>query len=164
MLEIGAPEIAELKNAFGQFPTGVVALCALSDGRPVGLAASSFTSVSLDPPLVSVCLQNTSRTWPHLRARPRIGLSVLGEDHQRVCRQLAATLGDRFAGIGWHSVPGGAVFIAGAPAWLDCKLYRAFEAGDHEIAVLYVNELSINSEIRPLVFHASRFRQLAHHE
>ncbi len=79
-----------LRNAFGCFPTGVTAICAVIDGEPVGMAASSFTSVSLDPALVLVCIQNSSATWRKLRSAPRIGVSVLGEQHDRACSQLAA--------------------------------------------------------------------------
>src|SRR5918997_4998820 len=69
----------ELRRAYGCFPSGVTAICTLVDGAPDGMAASSFTSVSLDPPLVSVCVQNTSTTWPRLRHLPRLGVSVLAE-------------------------------------------------------------------------------------
>lgn len=79
-----------LRSVFGRFPTGVTAVCAEVDGAPVGMAASSFTSVSLSPPLVSVCVQNSSQTWPVLRRARRIGVSVLSEEHEpraRTCRR-----------------------------------------------------------------------------
>lgn len=79
MVEIGPVTTGDqLRRAFGCFPSGIT-VCALVDGTPVGMAASSFTSVSLAPPLVSVCIQHTSTTWPVLRNRPRLGLSVLAE-------------------------------------------------------------------------------------
>jgi flavin reductase (DIM6/NTAB) family NADH-FMN oxidoreductase RutF len=78
-----------LRRAFAMFPSGVTAVCATVEGRPVGLAASSFTSVSLDPPLVSVCIAHTSSTWPLLRAAGRVGVSVLAEGHASIARQLA---------------------------------------------------------------------------
>lgn len=65
-----------LRQAFGCFPGGVTAVASLVDGEPVGMAVSSFTSVSMAPPLVSVCMQDSSSTWPKLRDRPRLGLSV----------------------------------------------------------------------------------------
>ncbi|MGZ4521325.1 MAG: flavin reductase family protein [Mycobacteriaceae bacterium] len=70
-----------LREVFGAFPSGVVVLAATIDGEQIGMAASSFTSVSLDPPLVSVCVATQSRTWPQLRRAPRIGVSVLAGDH-----------------------------------------------------------------------------------
>lgn len=93
----------QLRRAFGCFPSGVTAVCALVDGEPVGMAASSFTSVSVSPPLVSVCIQNISSTWPKLRRRPRLGLSVLAEGHDAACARLASKDGDRFADVGWEA-------------------------------------------------------------
>ncbi|NED85961.1 flavin reductase family protein, partial [Streptomyces sp. SID11233] len=91
----------QLRRAFGCFPSGVTALCARRGGHPLGLAASSFTSVSMDPPLVSVCVQHTSTTWPKLRALPRLGVSVLAEGQDEICGRLASRSGDRFAGVDW---------------------------------------------------------------
>jgi flavin reductase (DIM6/NTAB) family NADH-FMN oxidoreductase RutF len=93
----------QLRNAYGHFPTGVTALCAFREGHPVGMAASSFVPVSLDPPLVSVCVNNTSRTWPTLSCLFRLGVSELAESQDGTCRQLAATTGDRFAGLEWEA-------------------------------------------------------------
>jgi flavin reductase (DIM6/NTAB) family NADH-FMN oxidoreductase RutF len=87
-----------LREAFGHFPSGVIAIAAEVDGVRVGLAASTFVPVSLDPPLVSFAVQNTSETWPKLKDLPRLGISVLGEAHDEAARTLAAKTGDRFAG------------------------------------------------------------------
>ncbi|MDT4924010.1 MAG: hypothetical protein QOG01_1723, partial [Pseudonocardiales bacterium] len=70
-----------LREAFGHFPSGVIAIAAEVGGIRVGLAASTFVPVSLDPPLVSFCVQNCSETWPKLRDLPYLGISVLGEAH-----------------------------------------------------------------------------------
>ncbi len=149
-----------LRSTFGCFPSGVAAVCALVDGVPVGMAVSSFTSVSLDPPLVSVCVANTSTTWPRLRAPARLGVSVLGQAHDVACRQLSARDGDRFAGISWRASGAGALFVAEAAAALECELVREVAAGDHLIALLRVHALSSDATVSPLVFHHSRFRQL----
>ncbi|MDH6114621.1 flavin reductase (DIM6/NTAB) family NADH-FMN oxidoreductase RutF [Kitasatospora sp. MAP12-15] len=154
----------ELRRAFGTFPTGVTALAALADGTPVGLAASSFTSVSLDPPLVSVCVAHTSTTWPLLRDRTRIGVSVLGAHQDSACRQLAARDGDRFAGLDWSATPEGAVLVTGSSAWFDCSIDRLVRAGDHDIVLLRIHELDTDHAVAPLVFHAGRFRRLASEE
>ena len=88
-----------LREAFGHFPSGVIAIAAEVGGTRVGLAASTFVPVSLDPPLVSFCVQNTSETWPKLKDLPYLGISVLGEAHDEAARTLAAKTGDRFAGL-----------------------------------------------------------------
>ncbi len=150
-----------LRAAYGCFPSGVMALCALVEGRPVGMAASSFSSVSIEPPLVSVCLQSNSTTWQKLRNAVRLGVSVLSDAHAIACRQLASKADDRFAGIRWNASAEGAVFIEGSPAWLDCSVFETFGAGDHEIVLLRVESFETRPEISPLVFHASRFKQLS---
>ena len=150
-----------LRNAFGCFPTGVTAICAMIDGEPVGLAASSFTSVSLEPALVRVCIQNSSATWKKLRTAPRIGVSVLGEDHDRACSQLAAKSGDRFDRLDWLSTDGGAVLLEGAVLSLDCSVVEEIAAGDHQLVLLRIETLKFQPTTNPLVFHGSRFRKLA---
>ena len=152
---------AQLRRAFGCFPSGVTAVCAIAGGVPVGMAASSFTSVSVDPPLVSVCVQNTSSTWPTLRGLPRLGLSVLAEDHDEVCMSLSRKHGDRFAGVAWSELPRGAVLVHGATAWLDCRVHSEIPARDHMIAILEICALAAAPGTPPLVFHGSRFRRLA---
>jgi flavin reductase (DIM6/NTAB) family NADH-FMN oxidoreductase RutF len=136
-------------------------VCALLDGVPTGLAANSFTSVSLDPPLVSVCVQNSSSTWPRLRARPRLGVSVLAEGQDQACALLSMKHGDRFAGLSWNATEDGAVFIDDAAAWLGCSLYTEVAAGDHSIVLLQLHVLRADPETAPLVFHGGKFRQLA---
>ena len=86
-----------LRQAFGAFPSGVVAVAASVDDRLVGMAASSFTSVSLEPALVSFSVANSSSTWPVLRRAGRLGLSVLADHHGAACRQLAGPADRRFA-------------------------------------------------------------------
>lgn len=148
------------RQVFGAYPTGVAALAAVVDGRPVGLAANSFTSVSLEPPLVSVCVAHTSTTWPELRDRPRIGVSVLGAHQEAASRRLSAKGVDRFAGTQWTSTDAGAVHLAGASAWFDCEIERTIRAGDHDIVLLRVHDLGSDPDVTPLVFHGSVYRRL----
>lgn len=150
-----------LRQAFGRFPTGVAAVCALADGEPIGMAASSFTSVSLDPPLVLLCVAHTSTTWPRLATREHLGLSVLGEGHEDAGRALAAKGVDRFAGIEWEATPAGAVLVHGASAWFECVVHDVVRGGDHDVVLLRVDALRVFPEVPPLVFHASQFRRLA---
>lgn len=152
---------AQLRQAYGCFPSGITAVCALENAEPVGIAASSFTSVSIDPGLVSVCVQNTSATWPRLRRMRRLGISVLAEHHNDACRTLSAKTGDRFADVAWTASATGAVFVHDAVLWLECSPRREVPAGDHAIALLTIHALRVEPDRQPLVFHGSRFRQLA---
>lgn len=150
-----------LRHAFGLFPSGVTAICGMVDGHPAGLAASSFTSVSLDPPLVSVCVAHTSSTWPVLRRCSWLGVSVLARDHGPVARQLAAKHVERFRDVDWEATDGGAVFLQDAALWLECSVAREVPAGDHNIILLYVAAATPYPDVTPMVFHGSKFRSLA---
>ncbi|WP_344868908.1 flavin reductase family protein [Amycolatopsis ultiminotia] len=153
-------DVTLLRRAFGAFPSGVIALSALRDGAPAGMAVSSFTSVSLQPPLISVCVQNSSETWPELRGSRRLGISVLAQEQHQACRTLSTKDGDRFAGLTWSAGEGGAVFVTGAAASYDCSVHDELPAGDHTIVLLRVHRLAIEPDTAPLVFHGSRFRRL----
>ena len=150
----------ELRRIFSRYPSGVVALAGLVNDAPVGLAASSFTSVSLDPPLVSVCIAQESTTWPVLRGAPSIGISVLAASHHREGRQLAARNADRFARVAWHRGEHDAVLLHGAAATMCCSILREVPAGDHLVVLLQVQAINEAPHVEPLVFHASRFRGL----
>ncbi len=152
-----------LRQAFGVFPTGVVALAAEVDGVPVGLAASSFTSVSLDPPLVSVSVARTSKTWPDLRRARHFGVTVLADHHGAVCRQLSGPVEGRFADVDLTTSEDGAVTLDEGLVRFDCTLYREVEAGDHIIVLLQVHAVDTGAEGEPghpLVFHRSGFGRL----
>lgn len=150
-----------LRQAFGLFPSGVTAFCAMLDGRPEGLVASSFTSVSMDPALVSVCLANSSTTWPKLAALPAMGLSVLASGHGTIARALAAKGTDRFATVDWVNAASGAVFVHGATLWLECIPFEVVDAGDHKIVVLEIRSLLTNPDVEPMVFHRSGFHGIS---
>jgi flavin reductase (DIM6/NTAB) family NADH-FMN oxidoreductase RutF len=125
-----------------------------------GLAASTFVPVSLDPPLVSFCVQTTSETWPKLKGVAALGISVLGEAHDTAARTLAAKTGDRFAGLETVSSEAGAVFVKGTSVWLESAVEQEVPAGDHSIVILRVLDITVHREVEPIVFHRSGFRRL----
>ncbi|MGW9182897.1 flavin reductase family protein [Agromyces sp. NPDC055661] len=156
-----APPHFELRRAFSAFPTGVVAVCALSDGRPVGMAVNSFTSISLEPPLVAVSVARSSTTWPTLATTRRLGMSVLGAGHEVLSRRLSARDVDRFEGTQWRAGSEGAILIEGAALWLECSVHSVYDGGDHEIVLLEVHESEFFADVPPLVFHQSRYHELS---
>lgn len=158
---VTALDATVLRRTFGCFPSGVTAVCGITPDGPVGMAVSSFFSVSLDPPMASVCVADGSRTWARLRTLERLGVSVLNEEQHVACRQLSAVDGDRFAGVRWFGTPDGAVLIRDAAASLECALEGELRAGDHRIALLRIHGVQWAPEVAPLVFHGSRFRRLA---
>jgi flavin reductase (DIM6/NTAB) family NADH-FMN oxidoreductase RutF len=150
-----------LRAAFGAFPSGVVAVAAQVRGQLTGIAASSFTSVSIDPPLVSFSVATTSNTWPVLREAAHLGVSVLADHHDVVCRKLAGPVDERFTGLPFRSTEDGAVLLDEAVATFDCTIHQEIEAGDHLIVVLALHTVSDGGGTSPLVFHRSGFKKLS---
>ncbi|NDU75881.1 flavin reductase [Actinomadura sp. DSM 109109] len=147
---------AAFRSVLGRFATGVVAVTALDpdSGLPRGLAVNSFTSVSLDPPLVAFCVAHTSTTWPAMRAAGRLCVNILAEPQRDVSEALAFGNGpDKFAGIPWTPGPGGAPLIDGALAWIECSVEQEHLAGDHRIVVARVHDLAELDDAGPLVFY-----------
>ena len=154
-------EPGALKRAYSCFPTGVVAVCCLGTAdAPLGMAASAFTTVSLDPPLVSVCVQNTSTTWPRLREAPALGVSVFSHTQSALCRQLAGPAEHRFDNTTPQATDDGALFLPDSAAQLSCHIHSEVPAGDHTVVLLQIDALDCDPDVEPLVFHASTFRAL----
>lgn len=152
-----------IRDAFGRYPSGVVALAARTgNADPAVMVASSFAvGVSLDPPLVLFSARRESKTWPRMRGCPRIGVSLLNADQAALCRRLAAA--DAAARLGDDPVEDtaeGAVLIPGAPLWLDCSVFDELPAGDHTVVLLEVHRLWQDNAREPLIFHGSAFRRL----
>lgn len=149
-----------LREAFGVFPSGVVAVAAEVDGEQIGLAASSFSSVSLDPPLVSFSIANTSKTWPDLRRATHLGVTILADHHGHAARQLAGPVDQRFDGLELDVNDDGAIALADGLASFDTTLHAEVEAGDHTIVLLRLHGVRRAEASSPLVFHGSVFRRL----
>jgi flavin reductase (DIM6/NTAB) family NADH-FMN oxidoreductase RutF len=151
----------EIEAAFAGFPSGVAALTAYVDGVPTGLVSTSFTvGISFEPPQVLFSVQKTSRTWPVLREADRIGISVLARGHEAVCLQLASRSRDRFAGLDVTAGEGGALFVAGASMWLECRIHAEHDSGDHILVVFEVERMQL-ADAEPLVYHRRTFRELS---
>jgi 3-hydroxy-9,10-secoandrosta-1,3,5(10)-triene-9,17-dione monooxygenase reductase component len=155
-------DAATYRHVLGHFATGVVAITALdpATGRPTGLAANSFSSVSLDPPLVSFCVGHTSTSWPRVRAAGRFCINVLAEHQHHVCVALARSGGDKFEGLSWSESPAGCPLVDEAAAWLEVTLEAEYAAGDHVIVVARVEALEAY-ERPPLLFFRGGYGRLA---
>jgi flavin reductase (DIM6/NTAB) family NADH-FMN oxidoreductase RutF/DNA-binding IclR family transcriptional regulator len=141
------------REVLGQYPTGVCVVTALpADGNPVGLAVGSFTSVSLDPPLVAFLADKSSTSWPRIRSAGRFCVNILGADQEHVCRRFASKAPDKFEGLEWRAAGSGSPLIAGVVAWIDCDLDAVHPAGDHDIVVGSVRELQVEGGSLPLLF------------
>jgi len=144
---------AKFRSVLGHYATGVTVVAGIDDGQPIGLSVNSFTSVSLDPPLVAFSVAKGSSTWPRIRAVGTFTVNVLAEHHEDLSRVFATRGADKFAQVRWWPAPSGAPLIDGALAWVDCTLEAEYEAGDHVLVVGRVNDLDVADEGRPLIFY-----------
>ena len=149
------------RAVMGHFATGVTVVTTMENARPAGLAVNSFTSVSLEPPLVAFCVARTSSTWPRIRATGSFCVNILGEDQEDVSRAFAGPGGDRFQGVGWRPAPSGAPVIAGGLAWIDCTVEVEHDGGDHIMVVGRVREMGVDRGGRPLVFYRGGYGHFA---
>ncbi len=125
-----------LRNAFGTFMTGVTVVTAHdADGNPLGFTANSFTSVSMDPPLVLVCLANSSQNYDALTQADGFAINILSEHQKDVSNTFARPVDDRFACVDWRTGPHGSPVFDGVSAWFDCSMHKTVEAGDHVILI-----------------------------
>ncbi|MFD7029812.1 flavin reductase family protein [Streptomyces sp. NPDC059917] len=149
---------AAFREVLGAFASGITVVAALDgDGRPAGLACQSFASLSLDPPLVLLCVGKGSTSWPAVRAAARFGVSILAEEHRPVCEALGRRGAQKFAEVDWEPSAHGAVRIAGALATADCALEEVHEAGDHYLVTARVLELTAREGGSPLLYFRSDY-------
>lgn len=158
--EILQPDGAAFREVLGQFATGVAVVTATADGEPVGMAVNSFTSVSLDPPLVLFCAARTSTTWPSIRAAGRFAVNILAEHQEDVSRLFATRGADRFGAVDWHLGASGAPVLDDLLAFVDCVIESEHDAGDHVIVIGRVLDLGIRAERGPLLFHGGGYGRL----
>ncbi|MEW1835973.1 flavin reductase family protein [Microbacterium sp. NPDC079995] len=149
-----------LRRVFAAYPTGIVAVAGTVDGEIAGLSANSFTSVSLEPPFISLSFASTSTTWPRLRECEVLGISVLAEDQADISQQLRRPSAERFRGLEVRT-DRSAVHLVGALATLTVAPVDEFSAGDHSIALFRVINARRRLDGRPLVFFDSALRQVA---
>jgi len=158
----GSFHSATLRRVLGDYPTGVCVVTAVeAEAGPSGMVVSSFTSVSLDPPLVAFFPDKLSSSWKRIEAARRFCVNILSADQQALCRQFAARGGYKFEGVIHRVSPNGSPVLEGVVAWIDCDLYAVHEAGDHDIAVGLVKDLAIETACNPLLFFQGRFGEFA---
>jgi 3-hydroxy-9,10-secoandrosta-1,3,5(10)-triene-9,17-dione monooxygenase reductase component len=150
----------ELRGVLGHFATGVAVVAAVHEGRPYGMAVNSFTSVSLQPPLVAFCASNESTTWPSLRRAGAFAISVLAEGQERLGSAFGTAGAARFTGLPWTRSPHGQPLVPGAVAWLDCAITRVLPVGDHDLVLGEVAAAGLGERGAPLVFFRGGFVRL----
>jgi flavin reductase (DIM6/NTAB) family NADH-FMN oxidoreductase RutF len=123
----------DFRTVLGHFPTGVTIVSGLHEGRPVGFTIGSFTSVSLDPPMVGFLPQTDSDTWAAMAQNETFCVNVLSRDQADLCWRFAKSdnESERFDDVTWHPGPTGSPIIDRAVAWIDCTVEQVYEMGDH---------------------------------
>ena len=151
------------RQVLARFATGVVVVTGATPEGPAGLTCQSFSSLSLDPPLVLLSTARSSRTWPRIAATGRFAVNVLGADQQDVSARFAVSGGDKFAEQPWRPGVLGNPLIDGAIAHVECDIEAVHDGGDHVIVVGRVRALEAPGiESRPpLVYYRSGYRLLA---
>ena len=157
------PEVAvgDYRKVLGRVPTAVCVITATTAAGPVGVTVGSFTSVSLDPPLVVFYCNLHSASAAAITAAGRFCVNVLAEDQQAQCAAFAGRTGDRFASCTWEAAANGSPRLHGCLAWIECDVESSFPVGDHLAIVGRVRHLSAaGGDRNPLVFYRGRLAQL----
>jgi flavin reductase (DIM6/NTAB) family NADH-FMN oxidoreductase RutF len=157
---IAPPDPRPLRDALARFATGVAFLTAAPDGQPDGLIINSFTSVSLEPPLISFSPARSSLTWARMRRARHFAVNVLGARHEHFATRATPAGADRFAGLDWEPGHDGAPLLTDALVTLECQIVAEHPTGDHWIVVGQVDNLHISPTEDPLVFFAGAFHGL----
>lgn len=150
----------DLRQAFGKFPTGVVVVTTVTDdSTPVGFTANSFSSVSMDPPLLLVCPGRSMSCFGIFETCQRFAVNVLAEGQQEISRIFSGYNGDRFSKISWRWDAGGMPLVDGAVVQFSCTTHRVIDAGDHAILIGAIDTV-VSSERPSLGFVSGRYFSL----
>lgn len=155
-LEHSGFDAAHFRDVMGHFATGVTVVTALEGVEPVGFTCQSFTSLSLEPPMVALAPAKSSTSWPRIMKADAFCVNVLADDQEAICRNFAVSGSDKFVGVAWRSGVTGAPIIERSLAWVECELEIVHDAGDHELVVGRVISLN-RGEGRPLLFYRGVF-------
>jgi 3-hydroxy-9,10-secoandrosta-1,3,5(10)-triene-9,17-dione monooxygenase reductase component len=150
-------EPAQMREVLGHFASGVTVLTALTGEGPIGFTCQSFSSLSLDPPLVVFAPGRSSTTWPRLRDLGRFCINVLAEGQDDVSQNFANSGADKFAGVRWTTSAHGSPVLDGVVAWIDAALWAEYDGGDHTLVAARVLDLGAEAERRPLLYHRGTY-------
>jgi flavin reductase (DIM6/NTAB) family NADH-FMN oxidoreductase RutF len=152
---------SEFRRILGHWVTGVAVVASRTDtGSFCGFTANAFTALSLEPPLVLVCVARTGDTHDGIRASGIFTVNVLGADDERLARHFASDATDKFEGVGWTTGTTGAPVLEDAMAWVDCRVRREVDGGDHTIFIGEVVAADA-TDGEPLIFYRGGYGRFA---
>jgi 3-hydroxy-9,10-secoandrosta-1,3,5(10)-triene-9,17-dione monooxygenase reductase component len=146
-----------MREVLGHFVSGVTVVTALTDDGPLGFTCQSFSSLSLDPPLIAFAPGRSSRTWPQLREIGRFCVNVLAEGQDALSRNFARSGVDKFDGVPWRPSRHGSPVLDDVVAWIDAELWAEYDGGDHTIVAARVLDLDAVPDRRPLLYHRGSY-------
>lgn len=152
---------ASFRKALGAYPTGVCVITSLKGDIRLGLAVGSFTSISLDPPLVGFFPGKMSTSWQSIAQTGRFCVNVLGADQLDICRRFATRSANKFADLSHGFSPAGLPLIDGALAWIDCRIESVLDIGDHYLVVGAVDDLGFSEAGDPLIFLRGQYHNVS---
>ncbi len=146
-------DLALFRETLGHYPTGVAVVTAVAgDGNPAGMVVGTFSSVSLDPPLIAFFPATNSRSFEYLRTAQAFCVNVLASDQESLCRQFATGGAGKFDGVRWRPGPLGSPILEDAVSWIERTFEDIRETGDHYIVLGRVHELAVARSTLPLLF------------
>jgi 3-hydroxy-9,10-secoandrosta-1,3,5(10)-triene-9,17-dione monooxygenase reductase component len=149
------------RDVLGSFASGVTVVTTVSNGEPVGMTCQSFSSVSLDPPLVLFIPAKTSRAWPLIQRSGRFCVNFLAADQAELSNTMASRGTDKFAGVAWRpSEATGSPLLDDALGYVDCGIHAVHEAGDHYVVIGRVLDLALGDAEKPLLFFRGQYRTM----
>jgi 3-hydroxy-9,10-secoandrosta-1,3,5(10)-triene-9,17-dione monooxygenase reductase component len=166
----GSPDVPRIvdpqvmREVLGHFASGVTVVTAVTDDGPTGFTCQSFSSLSLEPPLIAFAPARTSLTWPRLRAIGTFCVNVLAEGQDDVSQNFARSGADKFAGVRWSPSAHGSPVLDDVVAWIDGELWAEYDGGDHSIVVARVLDLGADPDRPPLLYHRGSYGLLRRSE
>ena len=151
-------DATHLRNILGHYPTGVSVVTAIDEvGEPAGMVVGSFTSVSLDPPLIAYFASRTSGSYAKLQSSSHFCVNVLAHDQRELCQRFSRKTGNKFDGTRWAPSPSGSPILDGVLAWIDCEVDSIVPAGDHWMVMGRITGLGVANDDVPMVFARGSF-------
>jgi len=160
---VAEPSIEQIKQVHRRFVTGVTVVTTMADGTPKGLAVNAFSSISLDPPLILVCVQKTSSTYESLFSATHLAVNILSAQQMDVVSTFASKKPDKFADVSWRPGPYGSPLVDGSSAIVEAEICERLQASTHSIFIGRVRHAEVD-DADPVIYSAGAFYHGGHLE
>lgn len=157
MEKLSITNFADYKEVLGQFCTGITVITSVHGHEPVGFTCQSFSALTMTPPMILLCPQKSSTSWPRIRKAGTFVVNVLAADQRWISDSFAKSGTDKFAGVDYSSTSEGLPIIDGSLAWIECEITKEIDAGDHTIVMGGIREFGREKTGDPLLFHRGNY-------